>query len=85
MSDDLYSFKVITRQDFAQFVGLLLKDFTDNPSSWENRTLADFLEALSRYTEDVQSYYDNTGKNKNADKPDWSIFADIFLGAKVYE
>ncbi|WP_449448578.1 hypothetical protein [Sphingobacterium endophyticum] len=23
--------------------------------------------------------------NKNADIPDWSIFADIFKGAKIYE
>ena len=49
----------------------------DNPENWENKTLPDFLEALSAYTEDVQGYYNNIKLDINADKPDWSTFADI--------
>lgn len=40
---------------------------------------------MSAYTEDIQGYYDNMKLIVNVDKPDWSRFADIFKGAKVYE
>lgn len=85
MNDTLNSFKVTDRQSFIKFLDLLHKDFLNNPENWKNKTLPDFLEALSAYTEDVQGYYDNMKLIVNADKPDWSTFADIFKGAKVYE
>jgi hypothetical protein len=85
MNDRLNDFKVSDRQTFIKFLDLLRKDFVDNPQSWENKSLPDFIEALSTYTNDIQSYYDNMKLNVNADKPDWSTFADIFKGAKIYE
>jgi hypothetical protein len=85
MNDAVYNFKVIDRQTFIEFLNLLHKDFLDNPESWENKTLPDFLAALSSYTEDIQAYYDNMKLGINADKPDWSTFADIFKGATIYE
>ena len=85
MKDVLKDFKVTDRQTFIQFLDLLHKDFLYNPSSWESKTLPDFLEVLSRYTEDIQGYYDNTKQEINADQPDWSTFADIFRGSKIYE
>ena len=85
MNDTINDFKVTDRQTFIKFLDLLRKDFLDNPENWENKTLPDFLEALSTYTEDVQGYYDNMKLNVNADKPEWSTFADIFKGAKIYE
>ncbi|WP_431217459.1 DUF7660 family protein [Puia sp. P3] len=44
-----------------------------------------FLEAMVRYTEDIQEYYDNTNQEVDADIPSWKVFADIFLGARIYE
>lgn len=85
MNDELNNFKVTDRQSFIKFLDLLQKDFLDNPVNWVNKTLPDFLEALSAYTEDIQGYYDNMELNVNADKPEWSTFADIFKGAKIYE
>ncbi len=85
MNDTLDNINVTDRQTFIKFLDLLRKDFLDNPEEWENKTLSDFLEALSAYTQDIQGYYDNTKQNKNADRPDWSTFADIFSGAKIYE
>jgi hypothetical protein len=61
------------------------KDLLDNLENWENKTLPRFLEALNAYTEDIQGYYDNMKLNVNADKPNWSLFADIFKGARIYE
>ncbi|GHN01601.1 hypothetical protein WSM22_30900 [Cytophagales bacterium WSM2-2] len=85
MNNTLNDIKVTDRQSFTKFLGLLHKDFLDNPESWENRTLPDFLEALSAYAQDIQGYYDNRKLNVNADKPDWRTFSDIIKGAKIYE
>lgn len=85
MNETLNDFKVTDRQTFIKFLDVLRKDFLDNPESWENKSLIDFLEALSAYTEDIQGYYDNIKRNINADQPNWSTFADIFKGATMYE
>ena len=85
MTEKLSNFKVTDRQSFIEFIELLREDLINNPKSWENKSLSDFLESLSAYTEDVQGNYDNMKLNVNADRPDWSTFADIFKGAKIYE
>lgn len=85
MNNTLNDFKVTDRQSFIKFLNLLHKDFLDNPENWENKTLPDFLEALSAYAQDIQGYYDNTKQNINAEQPEWSTFADLFKGAKIYE
>ena len=85
MNENVDDFEVTDRHTFIKFLDLLLKDFLDNPESWENKTLPDFFEALCAYTEDIQGYYDNMKLNVNADKPDWSTFAYIFKGATIYE
>ncbi|MCC7454629.1 MAG: hypothetical protein IT222_10715 [Crocinitomix sp.] len=85
MTNTLNNFKVSDRQTFIKFLELLRNDLLENPERWENKSLPDFLEALSAYTNDIQGYYDNMKLNINADKPDWSTFADIFRGASIYE
>ena len=85
MIDRLSNFKVTDRQSFIEFIELLHQDFRKNPESWQNRNLNDFLEAISRYANDIQGYYDNTNKDVNADQPTWQVFADIFKGSKIYE
>jgi len=71
MTDTVSNFKVTDRQTFIKFIDLLRKDLVDNPKTWENKRLADFLEALSSYTEDIQGFYDNTKQNVNADEANW--------------
>lgn len=85
MNTTVNDFKVTDRHTFVKFLDLMRKELLDNPESWENKTLPDFLEALSAYTEDIQGYYDNMKQNINADKADWQTFSDIFKGAKIYE
>jgi hypothetical protein len=85
MNDNLTKFNVTDRNSFVVFLGLLRKDFIENPQDWENKSLEDFLEALSAYTEDIQGYYDNMKMNIDANQPNWKTFADIFMGAKIYE
>ena len=85
MDDKLNNFKVTDRQTFIKFLDLLHQDYLTNPESWENKTLPDFLEALSAYAEDIQGYYDNMKQDVSADQPNWQTFADIFKGATIYE
>ena len=85
MDDTLNNFQVTDRQTFIKFLDLLRQDYLSNPDSWENKTLPDFLEALSSYAEDIQGYYDNMKQEVNADQPNWQTFADIFKGATIYE
>jgi hypothetical protein len=85
MENLLQDFVVNSRQSFARFLELLLKDYHENSDQWENNTLDRFLEAMSAYANDIQGYYENTGQNVNADSASWQVFADIFRGARVYE
>lgn len=48
------------KQDFIQFIETLRTDFIENKDQWENKTIEDYLEAMSRYVEDIHSYYLNT-------------------------
>ncbi len=79
----IYNFEVTDRNSFIEFVGLLRNDLLNN--KWENNNLADYLEAISSYAEDIQGYYDNTKQDVNADNPSWKVFADILIGASMYE
>jgi len=77
--------KIKTKEDFIKFVELLNIDFKENSEEWENKNIPDYLEALSRWTNDnMNGYY------KYIDFPlpeniDWRIFADILMAAKMYE
>ncbi|GET45553.1 DUF7660 family protein [Capnocytophaga felis] len=85
MHTNIHQMKVNTRQDFVKFLEMLKNNLEHAPEDWENTTLPDFLDALSRYTEDIQQYYSNTNQNIDANVPNWGIFADIFKGAMLYE
>ena len=85
MDYKLKSFKVTDRKTFIEFLEMLQQDLIENPGTWENKNLSDFLEAMGRYASDIQGFYDNTKQNINADQPSWKVFADMFHGAKIYE
>lgn len=83
MNDEIRNLNVTDRKSFIKLVKLLKNDF--HPNLWENNNLADYLEAIGSYTEDIQDYYDNTKQPINADVPSWKVFADILIGATIYE
>ncbi len=76
--------EVQTKEDFVSFLKNLRKDYLENLSSWENRDIETFLEAMASWVEDMDGFYINQGlpvpKNLN-----WKVFADIFMGGKIYE
>jgi hypothetical protein len=72
------------RKDFVHFVELLVYSLKDNPTEWTNRTLSEYLEGIASWTEDMDGYY----QNNNIPIPeniDWKVFANILIGAKMYE
>ena len=85
MDNALYELEVVDRQSFIKFLSLLHNSYQRNKADWENVDLDSFLEAMARYAQDIQGYYDNTNQKVDANTPSWKIFADILLGAKIYE
>lgn len=75
---------VRTRDDLAAFVVELKADLDTNPDAWENGNLHSFLEAMAAWIGDMQGYYQNTGQSLS-DLPPWKVFADILMGARLYE
>lgn len=75
----------MTRQDFIQFIENLKTDFIENKEQWENKTIEDYLEAISRYVEDIDGYYKNTNQRVALEKIDWKVFADTSKGSSIYE
>jgi len=75
----------MTKIDFIEFLKEFRKDLNDNQSKWQNVTLDDFLEAMERYTSDVQGYYDNMNLKIDSNVATWDNFKTILKGAAVYE
>lgn len=75
----------MTKEDFIQFINNLKMDFIENKEHWENKTIEDYLDAMSRYVEDIQGYYVNTNQNINLEKIDWKAFSDILKASSIYE
>jgi hypothetical protein len=68
----------------AGFIGALITDLNENSNEWENKTLANYLEGMQSWTEDMEGYY----LNNNLEVPqdvNWKVFTDILMAARVYE
>ena len=83
MNDKLLDFEITDKKSFVEFLKLLREDFLTG--KWENDNLADYLESMIAYTEDIQGYYDNTQQSIKANEATWKVFADILIGASIYE
>ena len=73
-----------TKEDFVEFLELLVQDLRTNPDEWENKSLESYLEAAADWTEGMEWYY----LNNNLPVPqnvNWKAFANILIAAKMYE
>jgi hypothetical protein len=77
--------EVRSRADLAAFVTELLSDLERRPGGWENVTLARFLDALSRYLEDLPGWCRNVTPETDPEEAQWRLFAVALAGATVYE
>ncbi|MCE3077180.1 DUF7660 family protein [Chryseobacterium gwangjuense] len=71
--------------EFIEFIKNLRTDFLQNKGQWENKTIEDYLEAMTNYVEDIDGYYKNTNQNIDLEKIDWKVFSDILKGSSIYE
>ena len=76
--------EISSKADFVNFVELLTSNLKHNPEEWTNKTLPEYLESISSWTEDMEGYYQNNDlpipENIN-----WKVFANILIAAKMYE
>jgi DNA polymerase III delta prime subunit len=63
---------------------MLRQDLSAHPEEWENKTLGDFLDALSAWVEDMDGYYQNNSRAM-PESLDWKNIAEMLLAAKYYE
>ena len=73
-----------TKEDFLDFLRLLIHDLKNSPDSWENVRLDSYLEAAAAWTEDMEGYYMNN-KLPVPENVNWQVFADILMAAAIYE
>jgi hypothetical protein len=76
--------EIHSKDDFVNFVVLLVSNLKNNPEEWTNKTLPEYLESISSWTEDMEGYY----QNNNIPIPEnvnWKVFANILIAAKMYE
>jgi hypothetical protein len=75
----------MTKQEFIQFINNLKTDFIENKKQWGNTTIEVYLEAMSRYVEDIPGYYKNTNQNIDLENINWKFFSDILKRSSIYK
>jgi len=85
MKEEISTYEVTDRKSFSKFLKLVLTDFEKNSAEWENNRLDLFLEAMQRYSEDLDGFYQNAYPKLDADQSTWRAFSDIIKGAIIYE
>lgn len=80
--DDLH--QAMSRDDLAAFVDQLARSYMEDPQSWENSTIDQFLEALSGWISDMDGYFKNLGMPVPA-SPSWELIAQMLSAATAYE
>ena len=73
--------QVKTRQDFAEFVQSLRKDFAQHADEWQNHDIDAYLDALAAWAEDYYQLPD-VQEPENAD---WRFISLLLYMGKIYE
>lgn len=68
-------------KDFLAFVTELAEDADNHLEEWENKTIADYLEQLASWVEDMSQVDGKT----DWDKLDYKTFAKMLYMGKIYE
>lgn len=74
--------KITDKDSFVQFLNLLAEDYVTNQSEWENKSVIDFIEAMSSWTEDFSA---SPANDIDWDKVDYKTMAKILYTGKLYE
>lgn len=76
--------KIESKEDFQDFLSLLIADYRENKESWENKSIDSYLLAMKAWIEDMNGYYKNQNKNI-PESIDWNTFSNILYASKMYE
>ncbi|WP_293953335.1 MULTISPECIES: DUF7660 family protein [unclassified Sphingobacterium] len=76
--------EIKSKEDFVNFVELLVSNLKSNPEEWTNKSLPEYLESISSWTEDMEGYYQNNDM-PIPENINWKVFANILIAAKMYE
>ncbi len=76
--------EIKSKEDFVNFVELLVSNLKSNPEEWTNKSLPEYLESISSWTEDMEGYYQNNDM-PIPENVNWKVFANILIAAKMYE
>jgi hypothetical protein len=75
---------VQVREDLSAFLLAASRDFRENPGNWENRSISDFLEAMSAWVLDCDEFFRARGESFPPDDT-WPTVAKLVAAARVYE
>ena len=75
---------IASRAELVEFIRELAIDLRDKPDGWENDSLESYLEALAAWTQDMEGYLANAGRDPTAEAS-WRIFGEMLIAARVYE
>ena len=76
--------QIENRDTLIEFFEAFQHDYDSNQDDWENVDLRSFLEAMKVWVQDMDGYYENTGR-KMPSTPSWQMIGDIMMGARIYE
>lgn len=74
----------MSRQELAAFVDRFADNLVEEPESWENDNLEDFLRALSAWLYDMDGCFTNFGEPV-PEAPTWQLIARMLKAASAYE
>ncbi|MBQ8603801.1 MAG: hypothetical protein IJ410_03020 [Oscillospiraceae bacterium] len=82
--DSLYKVieKITDKDSFIQFLNLLARDYVTNQPEWENKSIIDFIKAMSSWTEDFSA---SPANDIDWDSLDYKTLAKILYMGKIYE
>lgn len=73
---------ITDKASFIEFLNLLEKDNAANPLEWENKTIREFLQAMSSWIEEFSASDYN---DIDWEKPNYKTMAKILYMGKLYE
>lgn len=66
-----------TREDVVTAIRSLLLNLEENPGSWENPSLEQYLESMAAWLESYGKKHDSI--------PSWDLIVQMLEAAKIYE
>ena len=73
-----------TKDEFIEFLNLMIKDKEINSEEWENKSITEYLEGMASWVEDMDGYYNNMKLQMPRDI-DWKFIATLLYVGKIYE